>query len=311
MKLDIVIVNWNTGLQLLECIRSLKAAEQRGVEIRKVVVIDNASSDGSATGLPDRDLPLHVIRNSTNRGFAAACNQGARTCDSEFILFLNPDTVLQSDSLAGPLRFMSAAENASVGICGIQLVDENGNVARSCSRFPTQKRLWAQVLGFDRFCPSSGQRMRDWDHRERRTVDQVIGAFFLIRRSLFLCLCGFDELFFVYFEEVDLSVRALESGFSSYYLAEYQAFHKGGGSSEQVKAKRLFYSLKSRILYSYKHFGILSGTVLLLATFLFEPCTRVLFALCNGSAQNIAATVEAYWLLIQALCFGFPCEGVE
>lgn len=311
MKLDIVIVNWNTGLQLVECIRSLKGAEQGGIEIRKVVIVDNASSDGSAAGLSDRDLPLHVIRNSTNRGFAAACNQGARTCDSEFILFLNPDTVLQSDSLAGPLRFMSAAENASVGICGIQLVDENGNVARSCSRFPTPKRLWAQILGLDRFYPSSTQKMHDWDHRGSRTVDQVIGAFFLIRRSLFVTLCGFDERFFLYFEEVDLALRARNLGFHNHYLANARAFHRGGGSSDQIRAKRLFYVLRSRILYSYKHFGAVPFIAVFLATIFIEPFTRLVSALGKGSICDVKATVEGYWLLVRGLSMGSLAEGAE
>jgi hypothetical protein len=153
--------------------------------------------------------------------------------------------------------------------------------------------------------------MLDWNHAESCRVDQVMGAFFLIRRDLFESLGGFDERFFVYFEEVDLSFRAHEAGATSYYLANCQAFHKGGGSSEQVKAKRLFYSLRSRILYGYKHFGILSGTAVLLATLLFEPFTRLLLALCRGSMQSITATVEAYWFLMRELCFDSTRESAE
>jgi GT2 family glycosyltransferase len=304
MSLDIVIVNWNTGPQLQSCIESITLANRGSVCLNRVVIVDNASTDGSIQNVACSSLPLTIICNGENRGFAKACNQGAKSCVADFLLFLNPDTVLTADSLSGPLEFMGARANAKVGITSIQLIDDSGRVSRSCSRFPTTGRLLAEIFGIDRIYPSAAQRMLDWNHAENRTVDQVMGAFFLIRRDLFQSLDGFDERFFVYFEEVDLSFRAHAAGSSSHYLAGYQAFHKGGGSSEQVKAKRLFYSLRSRILYGYKHFGILSGAAVLIATLLIEPFTRLVFALCRGSIQGIAATVEAYWFLIRALCFG-------
>ena len=97
-------------------------------------------------------------------------------------------------------------------------------------------------------------KMKDWDHKKSRTVDQVIGAFFVIKRGLFEALDGFDERYFVYFEEVDLSYRLRLAGYRSWYLAEARAYHKGGGVSDKVKAHRLFYSLRSRILFARKHF---------------------------------------------------------
>ncbi len=309
MILDVVIVNWNTGLQLAECIQSLAIAN-RG-QIRKIVVVDNASTDGSAFNLPSQTLPLEVVHNSTNRGFAAACNQGARCSDADFILFLNPDTALEPDSLSVPLRFMCDSENSSVGISSIQLVDDEGRVSRSCSRFPTPWRLWLQILGLDRFYPSSTQKMHEWDHRDTRSVDQVIGAFFLIRRSLFDSLGGFDERFFVYFEEVDLSFRARKQGFSSYFLTDARAFHKGGGSTDQIKATRLFYVLRSRILYSYKHFGVVSATGVLLATLFIEPFTRLIANLGRGSLGDTKATFEGYWFLVRALCMRSLLKGAE
>jgi len=105
-KLDIVIVNWNSGEQLKSCLESIVKTDKTGFELNKVVVVDNASSDNSLFGLEEIDLPLKIIRNSTNRGFAAACNQGAKESDADYLLFLNPDTVLFKDSLSKPIAFM-------------------------------------------------------------------------------------------------------------------------------------------------------------------------------------------------------------
>src|SRR5271156_1399355 len=99
-SLDIIIVNWNAGSQLQQCLDSIRTANFDGFELLRVVVVDNASSDGSADHLPPGNVPLSVIRNTTNRGFAAACNQGAMDSSASYLLFLNPDIVLASDSLS-------------------------------------------------------------------------------------------------------------------------------------------------------------------------------------------------------------------
>ena len=261
--------------------------------------MDNASHDGSADGLDDIGLPLELIRNPTNRGFAAACNQGAQGSTSDYLLFLNPDTRLFGPSLTRPLQFMDQPENQRVGICGVQLVDERGVVVRSCSRFPTPGILLARLLGLSHLFPagSAPQEMREWDHSESRKVDQVIGACFLIRRPVFEELEGFDERFFVYFEEVDLSYRALRSGWFSFYLADVQAFHKGGGSSDQVKAARLFYSMRSRILYVFKHFSVSAALGLTLGTLIIEPVVRLASLAGRGSVQGVLDTLKGYAML--------------
>ena len=196
---DVVTVNWNFGRQLAECLASLAATDRTRVTLGRVVVVDNASTDGSAEGLDHGDLPLEILTNPTNRGFAAACNQGARAGQSPYILFLNPDTRVQFDSLAAPLAWLESPNAADIGICGIQLVDADGRVARSCARFPTAGQLVAAAVGLDRLVPGAfpGFIMRDWDHQQSRRVDHVIGAFYLVRRSVFERLGGFDERYFV------------------------------------------------------------------------------------------------------------------
>jgi hypothetical protein len=297
--LDIVIVNWNSGVLLREAVASI--AEFGANLVNKVIVVDNDSLDDSLTVVEANgaDLPfsLSIIRNPTNLGFGAACNQGAKQAESEYLLFLNPDTALFADTLSKALAYMQDPANARVGICGVQLLDEQGRVSRSCARFPSARRFLAHALGVDRLFPQLGHFMADWDHRQTREVDQVIGAFFLVRREMFEALGGFDERFFVYFEEVDLSRRARNAGWRSVYLADAQAFHVGGGTSGQVKARRLFYLSRSCLLYATKHFSVAGAAVAMFATLLVEPLSRTMLALLRGSWSGVKETWAAYGML--------------
>jgi len=294
-ELDVVIVNWNAGEYLRACIQSLQMAEASvPALLRKVYVVDNGSTDGSlAAAMPAVNRPI-VIQNANNVGFAAACNQGADAGDAPYILFLNPDATASAATLQGVVNYMNAAENQRVGICGVGLVDENGHIARSCSRFPSPSRILSDALGLPRLFPRhfESQHMHDWPHLESACVDQVIGAFFLIRRPLFEQLQGFDERFFVYFEEVDLSYRARQLGYSSMFLANLQAFHKGGVSSDKVKAKRLFYSLRSRLLYAMKHFNAMQMLLVALTTLCVEPFVRLVHALMRRSFSGALETLK-------------------
>ncbi len=302
-SLAIIIVNWNAGKQLRDCLDSIVSTSRNGFTLARVVVVDNASTDGSLEGLESLSLPLHIIRNSENRGFAAACNQGAAVCDADYLLFLNPDTKLFTGSLAVPVAFMEDTANQDVGICGIQLVDEHGRVARTCANFPTLGRFAAQATGIDKIpgLRGAGVHMAAWDHLETRAVDHVIGAFFFIRQGLFAAMQGFDERFFVYLEDVDLSFRTAQSGWRSVYLTETQAFHLGGGTSLQVKARRLFYSLQSRLLYAFKHFPRWQARILTVITLLIEPLSRTLFSLLRGGVQDMRNTWRGYGMLYREL----------
>jgi hypothetical protein len=302
-SLDIVIVNWNAGSQLRECLEAIVGAQRGEVRLRSVIVVDNGSTDSSLNGVNRIPLPLKTILNDSNRGFAAACNQGARNSNADYLLFLNPDTRVRSNGLAGPIAFMERRGNEQIGIVGIQLLDDSGRITQTCARFPTVTRFVTKMFALDRMFPSRfpPHFMTEWSHTETRQVDQVMGAYFLIRRALFDQLGGFDERFFVYFEEVDLARRALSEGWTTFYFSDAQSYHRGGGVTNQVKARRLFYSLRSRILYGYKHFGAWKGTVLLLTTMFLEPVSRLLRAAARGSGAEVLDTMHAYALLFRAL----------
>jgi len=139
--------------------------------------------------------------------------------------------------------------------------------------------------------------MAEWDHGQTRYVDHVIGAFYLVRRETFNALGGFDERFFVYLEDLDFSLRARQAGWFSVYLVDARAFHAGGGTSRQVKASRLFYSLRSRLLYAFKHFNALAATAVLIATLVMEPLSRSALALARRSRPALNETWAAYGML--------------
>lgn len=302
-SIDVVIVNWNAGDYLRPCLQSIEESDLAGCEVRRVVVVDNASTDGSAQQLAGLKLPLTILRNEYNAGFAAACNQGAADSTADYLLFLNPDTRLNKNSLSAAVSWLCSPEHQQTGILGIQLIDDEGTISRSCARFPTAGRFLSMMIGLDRLFPRlfKSHFMTEWDHAENREVDQVIGAFFMVRSALFNALHGFDERYFVFFEEVDFALRARRVGMRSYYLAAASAYHKGGGTTDQIRATRLFYSLRSRILYLYKNSDLVTATVVTLATLIIEPVTRVLFAVLKGSGGTISETVKGYVRLWGAL----------
>ena len=306
-KLDIVIVNWNTGQHLYGCLGSVAEAGSRGFELGQVVVVDNASTDDSLDQIAELPLPLHVLRNRTNRGFATACNQGAREGDGELLLFLNPDTRVFPETLDRTIDSMVDPANAQIGICGARMVDDNGVEAFSCWRFPT---LWMWVAkmtgladGFPRWIPR--QRLDPDDLDGSGVVDQVIGAFFLIRReAIFEALNGFDERFFVYMEDVDLAYRAKQLGYASYFLADANVYHVERVSSDQVRGKRLFYLLRGRTEYARKHWPAWQAVLLAGLIVVIEFPVRLLLAMRRGRGQEIKDVGEAAWRYFRYVSVG-------
>jgi GT2 family glycosyltransferase len=297
-QLDVAIVNWNSGDLLRDCLAALARAGAR-MQV-KVVVVDNNSSDGSCDGLAVTNLDLQVLRNSLNRGFGAASNQAAAQGKAPFLLILNPDTRVAPDTLELALAYMTNPQNASVGIVGVRLVDDAGITQRTCARAPTFPRLLAQAAGIDRLLAPAVRPhfMTEWDHADTRPVDQVMGAFLLIRRSLFERLGGFDERFFVYYEDVDLCVRAAQAGAAIVHFAGASAWHKGGGTTDRVRDRRLFYFLRSQVQYAGKHFGRGQALAVLTAALLGNIPIRVIRGLASFSLRDARQALRGGMLLL-------------
>lgn len=302
-RIGIVIVNWNAGVRLAQCIESIDSIEDCARLFETIVVVDNASGDGSADLTLRTTVPLTVIRNSVNKGFAAACNQGAQLLSSQYLLFLNPDTRLSEKGVLRTLGAMDRGRDRGVGIVGLQLLDDKGAVTRTCCRLPSAGRLLWELSGLDRLLIRwpLGYRMREFDHLSTREVGHVIGACFLVRKEVFDDLGGFDERFFLYFEDLDFSWRARRAGWRSWFVAEESAYHQGGGCSKQIPARRLFYSWASRILFTRKHFGRCTSALVVLGTVIVEPLLRLVVGALTLSFPTVRATLSACRLTLKSL----------
>jgi N-acetylglucosaminyl-diphospho-decaprenol L-rhamnosyltransferase len=302
-SMHIVIVNWNTGDYLRQCLESIAIANDVDGKVARVTVVDNASSDGSAARLGDVELPLEVLHNRSNVGFAAACNQGADGSDADYLLFLNPDTRLFPDTLTIVAGFMDSERAAGIGICGGQVLDPEGAPTISCARFPTLRVVFGGMTGLDRVLPRlfPSHHLSPAETPRSRFVDQVIGAFFLVRRELFTRLGGFDTRYFIYYEEVDFALRAREQGFRSYFLKEARILHAANISTEQVRDVRLFHSLRSRLIYARRHWSRWQAILLAVLTFAVELPARVTIALLRRSGADLSATISAYGMLARHL----------
>jgi N-acetylglucosaminyl-diphospho-decaprenol L-rhamnosyltransferase len=298
---DIVIVNWNSQSLLDECLASL---DQSTIAARvNVVVVDNASQDGSAGRLAVKRMALQAVVNGDNVGFAAACNQGARKAHAPLLLFMNPDVRVETDAVEKAVAYLADPAHASVGVLGIQLLDAEGNVQRSCARAPTAAVLLLHTLFLDRLWPTlvPPHFLAEWDHGETRSVDQVMGAFLMIRRALFEQLGGFDERFFLYYDDVDLCLRARQAGWSVVHFAGARAQHTGGGATEAVKDRRLFYLATSKVQYAAKRHGRVLAAVLIAFVLLFEMPMRWFYATVTRSPREGWFIIRATTLFWQNL----------
>ena len=293
--LSIVIVNWNSGNQLKDCLHSIEKAKKDNVVLNKIIIVDNASSDSSLEGIDKINLPIEIIRNPENYGFAKACNIGVEKATGNFILFLNPDIVIFESTFENLFEYIYEHDKPEIGIYGIQLLDENGKIHKTCARFPKTWNLVVRSLGLDTINSKffKSYRLNNWEHKETKRINHVIGAFFLVKKFLFKKLGGFDERFFVYLEDLDFSKRAHDLGFKTVYVTEAKAYHKGGGASEKAKGKRLFYDVQSRTIYAFKHFGILGGSIVLLTSWFMEPFLRIGYSLAKNP-REILDVVEGY-----------------
>lgn len=296
MCIDIVIVNWNSETQLADCVSSIKNFGGEIVDL--VSIVDNGSTDNSLR-LGPTATEVRLVELGYNAGFARACNIGARPGVAPYILFLNPDARLMKGGLQAAYSYMESEKARNIGICGVRLLNDLGEIERSSARFPSWRTYVGKTLGLSRLMPQQfpPHFMTEFDHASSREVDQVIGAFFLVRRNVFEQLNGFDERFFVYFEELDFSLRARRAGWHTWFLGEAAAFHKGNGTTDQVKAHRLFYSLRSRILYAFKHFPAGEAWLVAVTSLVLEPIVRLLRAGLNMSRQELYDTWRGVFML--------------
>lgn len=298
ISIDIIIINYNSENRLLNNIHSILDSDYDDFHL---IIVDNASTDDSLVNIPD-DKRIKLLINDSNVGFGKACNQGAKLSNSKYILFLNPDTIVEKSTIKDSVYFLE--NNPQVTILGCKHFDENGNTRHSCSRFPTFLHSINDIFGLSKVLPKlfkAAALMTDWNHAESRFVDQVMGAFFLIRRIEFEKVNCFDEQFFVYYEDADLARKIIANGGSVFYNSQISIFHEGCGTTNKIKDIRLFYSLKSQLKFHKKYFKLYQRIILIILIHLIEFPLRIMHALIKEGWHGAKGVVKGYILLNRSL----------
>jgi N-acetylglucosaminyl-diphospho-decaprenol L-rhamnosyltransferase len=301
IRIRVVIVNYNTKEALIECLESVLNSELFGIDLQ-IHVIDNNSKDDSmikAEKLFENNGQLTFVRNNDNLGFAKACNIGADNFSGDLLLFLNPDCFVESDVIQETSRYILQKENESIGVLGIKLLDEYGQATTSHASFPTNWNLFYSTLGLDKILPSYFKPVLQKSFaNEIMVVDQIMGSFYLIKVDVFNRVGSFDERFFVYYEEVDLSYRLRMLGYNNVCFPKVFATHLGGHSSEQFSVNRLYYSLKSRWKYWRKHMRSID-LIIYLVIFVMEFFSRIFHSIVRCNFRKISEILSSYILLLK------------
>jgi N-acetylglucosaminyl-diphospho-decaprenol L-rhamnosyltransferase len=299
--IGIVIVTYNSGAEIGAC---LDAAIATGAS---VVVVDNGSHDNTIAEVARRGAKL--IANSTNRGFAAAVNQGFSAMNCPYILLLNPDAVVLTS--LEPLRQACDLQSAA-GSSG-KLVDLQGNPQTGFMfrRFPTPASLILEVLLLNRVWPNNpvNRRYRALDLQSESCipVEQPAGAFMMVRRSVWEQLGGFDEAFHpLWFEDVDFCRRAMNQGYVWYYTPQAVARHTGAHSIPQLTVElRRFYWYRSLLRYTAKHCPPIAFRPVCLAVVTGSFVRSLVEALQQRSLEPIASGRNVVRLASRGILFGW------
>lgn len=247
MQLSIIIVNYNVKHFLNLCLQSVEQATKNIQS--EVIVVDNNSSDGSIEFIKNQYPEVILIENKTNVGFAKANNLGTKIAKGNYLLILNPDTVIAEDSLEKLIQF--TANNPLAGFVGVQLIDGGGNFLQESKRnIPTLLNSFKKL--FTAFPYSKQTYYSSLGKNEVGEVSILPGAFMFAKSSVFKKLRGFDERYFMYAEDIDLSVTALSNGYKNYYVGTIKAIHFKGESTVK-NIKQLKYFTQSMHLYFAKY----------------------------------------------------------
>jgi len=244
--LSIIIVSYKVKELLKNCLNSLLAHPPR-VSF-ETIIVDNNSGDSTIAMLKDSFPWAKVIANGANLGFAKANNIGIKASRGEFVLLLNPDTVVLPNTLDKMLSFMRA--HPDVGVCGCRIVDQDGNIQPSCGRFPTPKLVVPHLFGLHkRISKVRSFYMSDWNHASNRIVDWVCAACFLTRRKIIDSIGLLEENLFLYGEEMDWCSRMSAEKWKTAYYSESAIIHYGGESISQIKKTRVLDRTNYMLLY--------------------------------------------------------------
>jgi GT2 family glycosyltransferase len=284
MKLSVIIVNYNVKYFLEQCLRSVLKASQY-VEA-EVFVVDNNSSDDSVAYLTPLFPEVTFISNKDNPGFSKANNQAIELAKGEYILLLNPDTVVAENTFSDVCRFMD--EHPDGGALGVRMIDGFGSFLPESKRgFPSPWNSFCKIFGLSKIFPKSSffgeYHLRYLEEDKTHEVDVLAGAFMLLRKSVLDKTGLLDDAFFMYGEDIDLSYRIILEGYKNYYFPSPIIHYKGESTKKDIKYVKTFY--QAMLIFFNKHY----------------PSHRNLYAVFIYLAIYMRASIDMFGKLISPL----------
>lgn len=305
MKLSVVIVNYNVKYYVEQCIRSVyRSAGTMPVE---VWVVDNASTDESMNYLKPRFPQVHFIENTENVGFSRANNQAISRSSGEYVLLLNPDTLVGEDVLPACVRFLD--EHPEAGATGVAMLKDDGGFAWESRRgLPTPFTSFCKMSGLSTLFPKSRlfgrYYMRYLDVRDANPIEVISGAFNMLRRSALDRIGLLDEDFFMYGEDIDLSYRMLKGGFQNYYLPRFILHYKGESTQKSsFRYVHVFYD--AMLIFFNKHYR--KRYRLLTSLIHLAVVLRGFWDLCKNQKERLAVLMRVGAVVLpqkRFLCLG-------
>lgn len=268
LDLSIVIVTWNSKNYLLECLESLQSAvEDLSAE---VIVVDNASTDGTSVAVADRFPGVRLLEPGVNLGFSRGCNAGMKLACGKYICLINPDVNVLPGCLPKMFEFMQS--NLDIGLLGPAMLDRDGRVQRSGMRFPSIWNILLRSLAADslfRMLRLPGTwLMSDFGFDQLRNMEVLNGWFWMARREAVEQVGPLDEMFFIYAEDMDWCKRFWSAGWRVVFYPDAQSVHYGGGSSANDPLRFSLEQGRANLQYWRKHHGRASSVMYLAAVLL-------------------------------------------
>ena len=229
--ISIVIVSFNVQTTIEDCLSSIITSDKR--KVFEAICIDNLSIDQTTQIISKKFPQVRLIKNKKNIGFAAAVNQGAGIAKGECLLFLNPDTIVKPDCIKNMVNFLKEKKDA--GVVGCRILNPNGSLQPSCGTFPTIINIILDRIPILNKLFKTELIRQEGYYEKEQSPDWTSGAFFMVRRDIFLSLGGFDEKYFLYVEDVDFSYRAKKAGYKIYYNPKAEIIHYDMGKSKERK----------------------------------------------------------------------------
>lgn len=285
--LSVIIVNWNAGDVLPDCINSLYLTINVPFEI---ILVDNNSSDNSVSMLKELFPGVLLISEKENLGFARACNKGFLRSTGKYILFLNPDTVVSDGAISKMTEFLT--DHPEVGIVGPKIIEKNGGISFECKRgLPTIYQDFLKMFLIRRMVDRlkfylgailPSRKTANTFYEKTEECECLSGSCMLMRRSLFELLNGFDESVSMYLDDNDICKRSNDAGFKNFYVAEAEIIHIGRystGKSEDYKMYDVL-SIEAHLFYYKKHFGLLKAVLFKFLILLSVPYLLTIDIVC-------------------------------